>query len=318
MPTPIRIEGLLAKIESTYRTDSVPVAGTDGVRLADRIFASGLVIEHQYPNLRDDVATGTLLPILPARPEGRIVTGTISLELKGFGAVYTAVNLPEADMFWRACGYSQTVDLSVGTENVIYSPADSSHESLSMYAFAAGNRYQIIGVRCNPIWPIVAGELGMLRFEFQGFLDVAPATAALPAITYNATVPQPGVTTAMTIGAVVLDMPASMELNGGVELIRIPDANDASGVSEIFIVRHRPTIRIRTLTEVLATFDPYADRETPTLRTLDATVGAVQYNKANLDVNNAYLEEPPAHADQDGLTAWDLPYFATDLAILYD
>lgn len=316
MPTPIRIEGLLAKIEATYRTDSVPVAGTDGVRMAERGW-SALSIEYQYPNIRDDVATGTLLPVLPGRPEGRIVTGTIVLELKGFGAVYTAVNLPEADMFWRACGYSQTVDLSVGTENVKYAPADSSHESLTMHAFAAGSRYEIIGVRCNPIWPINAGELGMLRFEFQGFLDVGPVAAALPTITYNATVPQPGVTTAIAVGAVTLDAPASLEVNGGVELIRIPDANDASGVSEIAIVRHRPTVRIRTLTESLATFNPYGDWDTSGSRLIDATVGATQYNRAKLNISNAFTESI-AHADQDGLTAWDLGYFSTDLTVLYD
>lgn len=316
MPTPIRIEGVLIEIEATYRTDPIPTGAANTVRLSDRFF-SAMSLEYQYPNIRDGAVTGTLLPVLPGRPEGRIVTGVIALELAGSGAAYSSSVLPQADALWRASGYSQTIVTTSGLETVSYAPADSSHESFTMYAYGAGNEYRVVGCRCNPIWPISAGELGMLRFEFQGFLDSAPTAVALPAQTFSAQVPQPAVTTAITVGSVVLDAPASLEFNGGVELVRIPDANDASGVSEIFIVRHRPTAQIRMLTEAIGTYDPYADWNTPTLRTIDALVGSVQYNQANLDMNNAYIESL-AHADQDGLTAWDVGYFSTDLAILYD
>lgn len=54
MGYPIRIDGLLAKLEpaGTYGTDSVPVTGTDGVKVNERLWPT-LTIDYEFPNDRD-------------------------------------------------------------------------------------------------------------------------------------------------------------------------------------------------------------------------------------------------------------------------
>lgn len=73
MGFPIRIDGLLYKIETTYGTDPVPAAGIDGVKLSDRLWAT-LSVDWEFPNDRGDEATGTLQGGRPAPPQGPNVT----------------------------------------------------------------------------------------------------------------------------------------------------------------------------------------------------------------------------------------------------
>ena len=117
---------------------------------------------------------------------------------------YAAATRPEADALIRSSGYNSVVVTTGGSETVTYSQEDTGFESCTMYVYAAGvsgttTEYRIVGCRCNMMWPIVAGELNFMRFEFIGFLDDAPTAVALPAQTFETALPQSAVGMSLTL-----------------------------------------------------------------------------------------------------------------------
>ncbi len=314
--TPIRIEGVLAKIESTYRTDPTPAGANDAVILSEEFF-SAMTIENQAPNLRETVRDGTLMPVAPGVPQGRVVRGTLNLELRGFGAAYSATDKPESDALIRGSGFSATVDVTASAEKWTYAQEDSGFESYTLWAYGADNVYKINGCRSVMVWPIVAGELNILRFEFIGFLDTAPATAALPAQTFGAQVPQSAVGMAFTVGGWSPDIITGEFTTGG-NLVVKPSGNDSTGFSEVQFSQFDPRVTFSAPTVALATYDPYADIKAATTRAIDWTVGGSQYNRADLAVVSGYLVSEPTHENQDDFTAWGLEYRPIDYSVVFD
>lgn len=316
MPTPIRLDGLLAKIEGTYGVDSVPVVGTDGVRVSERVWSS-LRMEYAFPNERTEVATGGLGPAPPAGARGRIVTLEIAWEGRGAGAAYSASVLPEADPLLRACGMSRADDFTGGLEKVTYSRADTSHASCTIYAYAGGLLFKIVGCRGNVRWPINAGQIGVMRFAMQGILVADPATTALPAITYDAVLPPPAVSMGLAISSWTPDV-VTGEFNQASQISRLDSGNAAEGVGEFAIAHMQETAFNLTARSVpLATYDPYTVRKNSTPQTVDLTLGSAQYNRVKLDVNDARLRTIE-HPEDQGFTAWDLSYFLLDFAVIFD
>lgn len=314
--TPIRIEGVLAKIESTYRTDPTPGAATDAKILTEEFFST-MTIENQAPNLRENVRSGTLMPVAPGIPRGRVVRGTLNMELRGFAAAYSATDKPEADALIRGSGFSATVDVTVSAEKWTYAQEDSGFESYTLWAYGAGNVYKINGCRSVMVWPITAGELNILRFEFIGFLDTAPATASLPSQTFGAQVPQSAVGMSFTVGGWSPDIVTGEFTTGG-NLVIKPSGNDSTGFSEVQFSHFDPRVTFTAPTLALATYDPYADVQAATTRAIDWTVGGSQYNRADLAVASAYLVSEPTHENQDDFTAWGLEYRPIDFSIVFD
>ena len=316
--TAIRIEGVLVKIESSYRTDPTPTGTDDSIILADDGFwGSTMTIENQAPNLRENVRSGTLMPVKPGIPNGRVVRGTLNLEVRGFDAAYSETDKPEADVLIRGSGFSAAVDTTPSSEKWTYAQEDSGFESYTVWAYGAGNVYKINGCRSVMIWPMVSGELGILRFEFIGFLDTAPATASLPSQTFGAQVPQSAVGAAFTIGSWSPDI-VTAEFTTGGNLVIKPSANDSTGFSEVQFSHFDPRLTLSAKTVALSTYDPYADIKAATTRAIDWTHGGSQYNRADLAIASAYLVAEPTHEDQDDFTGWGLEYRPIDYSVIWD
>ena len=314
--TAIRIEGVLVKIESSYRTDPTPTGTDDSIILTEEFFST-MTIENQAPNLRENVRDGTLMPVKPAIPNGRIVRGTLNLELRGFDAAYSASDKPESDALIRGSGFSAAVDTTGSAEKWTYAQEDSGFESYTVWAYGAGNVYKINGCRSVMIWPITAGELNILRFEFVGFLDTAPAVASVPAQTFGAQVPQSAVGMSFTIGSWSPDIVTGEFTTGG-NLVIKPSGNDSTGFSEVQFSHFDPRVTFSAPTVALATYDPYGDIKAATTRAIDWTVGGSQYNRADLLVASAYLVSEPTHENLDDFTAWGLEYRPIDYSVIFD
>lgn len=316
MSTQLRLDGLLAKVESTYGTDSAPANATDGVRVSERVWST-LRLEHAFPGTRDGVANGSLIPpAQPAIPAGRMVTLDIAWEARGAGAAYAAAVRPEADALLRACGFASTVDATVGAENVAYSIADSGHESATIYAYAAGNVYKIIGCRGNVVWPVTAGENGILRFQMQGILSAEPDAAALPSITYDAVVPAVAKGMTVTIGAWSPDL-LEAEFDAGISVQRLDSATAADVVAQFAVAEAIPSLSISARTVALATHDPYTDASTPTSKAAAVELGGTQYNRIKL-ADAAAWGSYPEHIEDQGFTGWRIGYRLTDPTITFD
>ena len=308
MPIPIRLDGLLAKVEGVYGTDSVPVVGTDGVRVSRRLWSS-IQTSYAWENDRRDVVTGTIFPMIPAAPHGRIVSLEIFWEIKNAASDV----VPEADPLLKACGW----EMADGANMFTYTLEAQPHDSCTIYAYAGGSLYKIVGCRGTLRWPHVPGELGAMRFNMQGLLIAAPTASAVGVITsYDASAPLAGVSYALTVGAWSPDVIAA-EFNQNATVQRLDSLNATDGIREFDWGIANPQVTLSTKVPSAAgiwdsaTYDPYADAAARTSRTIAWTQGSGA-NRVQLSAPGAYVNIP-THADQQDYAGWDLTYNLTDV-----
>jgi hypothetical protein len=313
--TPLRLDGLLAKIESTYGTDPTPVAATDGVRVSERVWST-IAIEHVFLGQRN-AAAGSLSPIAPAARKGRKVTMEIAWEARGTGAAYSASVLPEADPLFRACGTARTDDFTAGSEIITYAQADTGLESCTIYAYAGNKLFKVVGCRGSIRWPVEVGGLGIIRFSMEGILTAAPTEVALPSVTYDAVIPPPAVGMSLTVAAWSPDV-LSAEFDQAATIARIDSANAADGIVSFDISEVTPVYNLSAKAPAISTYDPYTIMQAATAQTISQTLGSVQYNRMKLDVTSAAYLQSIAHSDQDGFAGIDLVYALTSFALKFD
>ena len=319
MPTPLILDAMIAKVESTYGTDPTPTLADDAIRIAERIWTSSMRPEYAFPNTREDVASGSLIQPKPGTPAGRIVNMELAVDLIGAGAAYSSSTpvRPPVDPLLISCGLARTHDDTPSSEKVTYAPASTGHGSCTIWGYAGNKLVKVVGCRGNVRWPVDAGQLGPMRFSMQGMVS-SITEVALGAATYNASLPQPAVAMGIALGGWATPDSPSGEFNLGAEVVRLDDANGADGIHSFAISRFLPTCRLSARAGALATYDPYAMAAARTLETIDWQLGATQYNRAKLDVNEAYIIQPPDHSDDGGMAAWDIDFQVTQLALVFD
>lgn len=313
-----RLDGLLAKLEVTYGLDPTPVAADDGVRVMERVWENAGPT-HAFENLRPDAPSGTLFPLPPATPRGRMVEFTITWDARGAGAAYSATVLPEGDPLLQASGLARVDDFTVSAETVTYSPADTGHKSCTVWAYAGGVLFKIVGVRCRLRIPISAGGFSRFVFDCSGIMVLDPATIALPSITYDSTVSPPGVNMALDVGGGTW-IPDSfqLDLDGGQQIERLDGVNETEGIQEFAIIGFDDaSMAIQARTTLLATYDPYADMRNRTARAIAIQAGTVQYNKWDIAIAAGYAKDP-THSVDSGVVAWTVDYQLLDYAIKFD
>ncbi len=315
MAVPLRLDGLLAKIESVYATDAAPVVGTDGVRVTEHIWPSTLA-EHLFLNQRLS-ASGSILPEAPAPRTGRKVSLGILWDARGAGAAYSASVLPEADALFRSCGLARTDDFTVSSENVIYNQANTGHDSCTIHAYAGTKLYKIVGCRGSVRWGIEAGAFGVIGFDMQGLLIAAPTEVANPSITLDATVPPTAVGLSESIGSWTPDL-VSAEFNQNATVVQLPSANATDGIAGFEISEVNPQYTASAKLATIATFDPWATMKAATAVTLDRTLGTVQYNRIKFDVTSGAYLESITNSDQDSFAGIDMVFQLTSFGITFD
>lgn len=318
-PISTRIQGLLAKVESTYGTDAAPVAGTDGVRVVGRIWESGRP-EYAFPNEREDVVTGTLHGETPGIPAGAMMSLEFGCELRGAGAAYAAGVKPEVAPLLVACGLSETGDFTPSSEKYTYSMADTGHGSNTIYVYGGGKLFKLLGCRGNVVWDIAAGGLGRMAFTMRGVLSANPTEVALPAITYDTAESSPAVNMGLSIDPGTPWSPnfAEASLDYGNEVIQLDDANAADGLEGFAISSRRPRFTIQPRVVDLTDYDPWDERSSRTSHTIDATLGSTQYNRVKIDINEARLATYPQPVNYQDLAALELEYALRHADIIFD
>lgn len=308
MPFPIRIEGMLAKIETTYGVDSTPTVGSDAVRVNERLWPT-ITPNYAWENERTEVVSGTNVPPPDAIPRGRYTTMDFGWELKGSrsGGAYSAGNKIEASPLLRSCAMQEAIDTTGGAEKLTYTRDDDTHESCTIWAYAAGWLYKVVGCRGSVGWTINAGTLTSLRFRMMGMVLVTPTEVALPGgIVYASPQPLAGVNLALAIGAWAPDVQtASWDVGANVQ--RLDSANAADGIHSFDsggIIQ--PTFNISAKAVAASTYNAHADKLARTARALTLQYGTVQYNKAKL-TTNLYVSQV-RNTDQQGFAGWDISY----------
>lgn len=170
---------IMAKIESTYGTDSVPAPTTEAILTQNasvRPLDGAVVtraVDRPYFGARGDILVDTHVGI------------DFEVELAGSG---TAGTVPHYGALLRACGLAETIDLTVGLERVEYDPVTDGVESVSLYFDLDGIRHRITGARGSVQVLLTPSQIPRLAFTFLGLFN-APESVAFPTPTYNATTP---------------------------------------------------------------------------------------------------------------------------------
>ena len=156
---------LLAKIESTYGTDPVPVAG-DAIetRQLDWTPYDG----NRVQNVIDRATLGGYSDI----NTGPNVGVTFQVGMQGAGGAVDDV--PAYGALLRACGLAQTINASTSVE---YDPVSAAFESITGYLFNDGMRQVALGMRGNLTGQMARGQLPTFGFAMRG-LYAQPTTPA--------------------------------------------------------------------------------------------------------------------------------------------
>ena len=316
-----RLDGLLAKIESTPGTFESMSTSTDGVRLAERAW-SRIAYDGLFDHLRLGVASGSAIPVNPdAPPCPLLVRVEIVVELRGLGSAYADAARQETDALLRACGLSATVDNTGGAEKITYVSIDGpSHETVSLELYAGGLKFEITGCRGNFLWPIRAGRIGRGIFSMQGILTSDPIVSGLPSITYDSTAPLAATSMSMSIGGWSANalVPDSGAFDFGSRVAAVPSGNASTGIAEVAISSRQPSFALRGQSDV-GNYEPFAILAAGTTAALNVQLGSTRLNR--LAVTEAAAQIKPRGIRQvelDGFTSFDLRYHCPNPQLVFD
>jgi len=282
---------LLAKLETTYGTDAVPVGATDAVLLQQAEITPMDVERIERPIIR---------PFFGARPyalAGKRVGISCSVDLAGAGAAGT---VPAFGPLLRGCGMAQVVNAGV---SVAYSPVSAGFESLSMYWNADGTQHKALGARGTWSLELAANSFPRLALEYTGFF-VAPTAVALPAVTLTAWQnPRP-------VGFV--DTPVATIDGFAVTMERFSYSHanavtwrDLVGKREVAITGRTPTCQVSIEAPALAAknFFTLADTQAPVVVAVQqgtSSGGIVEFSLPQAQILN------PRYRDSDGTLMLEL------------
>lgn len=287
MPLLARKKTILAKIETTYGTDSVPTGAANAILVRnldltpqETDFADRDLIRSYFGN--SEQLAGPVRGML-----------SFEVEMSGAGAAGTA---PAYAPLLRACAMSETL---VASTTATYAPISSAIEAVSIYFNVDGVFHKFLGNRGNVSLSWSVKNIPVYKFSFTG-LYVAVADAAAPTPTYTGFTKPLVVsninTTPFTLhsySAVASDLTidfgnqvAHRSLIGGAESVLITDRKVSGSV----------TIEMTTV----AAKDWFTICRAATIGGIDITQGTVAGNKVQVTSSGVQLANP-RYSEQDGV-----------------
>jgi len=168
---------VLAKIETTYDTDSAPTGA------ADAMLARGFSLTPlEGTNATREHVRSQLGGFEDTPLTGLNASVEFDIDLTGAGA---AGSLPPYHALMRACGFAATITAGV---SVAYNPVSSAFESLTLHCFRDGVLHAITG--CRGEWSYKLSALGeaLLHFKLMGnYKPVSDTPLAVGVVLPNVT-----------------------------------------------------------------------------------------------------------------------------------
>lgn len=168
----LRKMALLAKIETTYGTDSTPT-GAANAMLVRNVQVNPLTVEAQARELARPYL-GNSEDIVGA------FYGSLQFEVEAAGAG-AAGTVPKYGPLLRGCGMAEVITAST---KVTYTPVSSGFESLSMYFNLDGTLHKFLGARGSVGFRGNNRAATAFTFNFMG-LFVPVTDVALPTVDYT-------------------------------------------------------------------------------------------------------------------------------------
>lgn len=306
----VRNEAILAKIESTYGTDSEPT-GADAVALAGPVQANPA--EQARFADRPLVRGGSIGKAAPLFG-GSLFGLQIDVEVKGGG---TEDVPPEWGPLLRSCGFSQTI---TATTSVLFAPTSTfgTNTSCTIYYYQEGVRYRVTGCRGNVQFRGTVGEVMILTFNMIGRLNASDPTAATaPSPTLDATVPPTFLAANFLSLASYNPRFTEFTFDMGNQLSPGANANAADGFGEVRISERDVRGTLDPEMTLVATQDWIGDWKAGNTKVLSSVLGTAGGNRITIGMPVVrYIE--PGFDDREGIRALSLGFKADETVALND
>lgn len=291
----IRNEVILAKIESTYNTDSSPAAG-DAVSFGDVSWSNEGLRMAETGMIQQGLDT-------PKRIyAGRLKSLSFTCNLKGSGSAGTA---PEIGPLLRACGMGETI---VASTSVTYAPVSSSLESCTIYYYEDGVRHILTGCRGTCVFNFQVGDVPKVTFTMTGHTS-NPTDNSAPTATYDSTDPVALVNIPFTVGGDSLVVNNfSLDVANTVAAVGSLSASD--GFGDVQVTGRDPGGSIDPETVLVASTPIIADFTGGVEQAISiGSIGSSAGNIVDLDLPAAYYTDA-GPGDREGIRTYDMPYKA--------
>lgn len=268
---------LLAKIETTYGTDSGPTAAANAI-LASNVSLNPMEGQDVPRNIeRANFGAQEQIPV------GLFSTLTF-VELQASGTLGTA---PGWGPLMRMCSVAQVV---TSLTKVEYTPITDGQESGSIYMAIDTNRHVLLGSRGSFVITLNAQGIPVMRFTMTGLFAVPTTVAKVnPVLTafLGPLVATKANTPTFTIGAVPMIL-RSFEFNRGADV----QGRFLIGDESIRIVNAEESLKATVEAPALATYNPFTIAQNRTLQAIALVHGTVAGLRVKLDFATAQQKRP--------------------------
>jgi len=287
-------KAILAKIETTYGTDSVPTGA------ANAILARNMTITPLTAELHKREVVLPVFGDLGAIPAGAQVAIEFECEMAGSGTAGTA---PAWGPLMRACARSETLTATV---DALYAPVSGTFEAVSIYFHLDGLLHRLTGVRGNVALSLNHDAIPVFKFALIGIYN-APTDTALPTLTLTAwqkPLPVNKVNTPTFTLHGFAAVLSSLEIDDGT----LVNFKDYVNTAEQVRVGGRPGVSGTAKVEatLLATKDWFALARAGTTGAMNLIHGTAAGNKIQLQANQVQIGNP-TYEDADGVAMLSLP-----------
>lgn len=299
---------LQVRAEATEGTDPVPGA-SHSIQLAE---PGEIVFGSSVQNDRPDHLNGFIDQSGNLPPGGPWIEVSGKVHVRGYGAAYSASNVPEIHDILRALGFSATGSFTGGAETWTYDSASTSMTTSTFYAYIGletGVWVRHIGTAGRVTRLVIeaaAGRPVTVSFTIRG-LYTEPTDASPVAPTYQtATPPIWGGTTALAFGGYATPVARSFTLTIENTVADRLNANVAAQLSGFLQTRRRITFTAKVETQRVSDYNAMNRWANATVDTLafkhaGGAGGGTQYNRITIDATRAILSSPPGYEDENGI-----------------
>lgn len=314
MPISAYPESCLAKIETTYKTDSTPTGVANAILLRNAPTLSPVEVDYdERDNAKAFFGNNQRLVASQKRKL------SLSTEIAGSGSPLGVA--AGYGPLLRSCALAQTL---VATTSCTYSPitptSAAAPESTTIYFSQGDKLYKMVGTRGNVKWNYTAGKIPLMMFDMTGLLplsaDVADDTTYGGALTFTAfKAPQVvnfANTSAFSVHSFNSSELYSMELDLGNNVVyrNKPNAED------VVIVDRKPTLTVSIGEPTLALKNFYTNMRGAVLDVLSITHGTGAGNIVNHSAPKMQIESISVGAQDNVRTldikGWLLPNAGND------
>ena len=280
---------VLAKIESSYKSDSNPTGSANAI-LASDINISALEADSvTRENPRAELGAYAQIHV------GSHQKISFKVEAAGAG---NAGDVPAWGVLERMCGMSEMV---TSLTSVVYEPVSDSEESGSIYFNIDGQLHQLIGARGSRTVEINTKGLAFHSYEFTG-LWVDPATVSAPTVDFSGFKTPLEVSNAnsptFTLFGQSMIM-QSLQINGGNTVIH----RDLVGIEEVVITERAASAALVVEAVPLSTFNIFTVAKANGLDAMLFVHGTAGGNIIEYAAPKTQILSR-SYSDQDGIAMW--------------